>query len=348
MADSQRFRTAKMRKEKDPRWGNPFAYGKEVAYSKSELLILDTLSEWEAAKHPRISKPETEFINSLDMSCCPFCGSAEIVRNGHRKDGTALFRCRSCGRSFNPLTGTVFDSRKIMISEWMEFLIHLFEFHSLVSSSRDNRNAENTGIYWLSKAFSVLEGTQEGTMLKGRIWLDETFVGVEKKKRVRKDGKKLRGISRNLIAIGTATDGESVFIVPEFVSKPNRKTTLNIFENHIAPGSTLVHDGDNSHSLLIERLSLKSEVHPTGETKGLEDISNPMDPINDIHSLFKLFMKTHSSYSREDLEGWTDLFAFICNEPENRYEKVDKFIRMAVSKRKIIRYRDLFAKKDQK
>ena len=59
-------------------------------------------------------------------------------------------------------------------------------------------------------------------------------------------------------------------------------------------------------------------------------------------------MKTHSSYSREDLEGWTDLFAFICNEPENRYEKVDKFIRMAVSKRKIIRYRDLFAKKDQK
>lgn len=348
MADSQRFRTAKMRKEKDPRWGNPFAYGKEVAYSKSELLILDTLSEWEAAKHPRISKPETEFINSLDMSCRPFCGSAEIVRNGHRKDGTALFRCRSCGRSFNPLTGTVFDSRKIMISEWMEFLIHLFEFHSLVSSSRDNRNAENTGIYWLSKAFSVLEGTQEGTMLKGRIWLDETFVGVEKKKRVRKDGKKLRGISRNLIAIGTATDGESVFIVPEFVSKPNRKTTLNIFENHIAPGSTLVHDGDNSHSLLIERLSLKSEVHPTGETKGLEDISNPMDPINDIHSLFKLFMKTHSSYSREDLEGWTDLFAFICNEPENRYEKVDKFIRMAVSKRKIIRYRDLFAKNDQK
>jgi hypothetical protein len=40
----------------------------------------------------------------------------------------------------------VFDSRKIMISEWMEFLIHLFEFHSLVSSSRDNRNAPSSEV----------------------------------------------------------------------------------------------------------------------------------------------------------------------------------------------------------
>lgn len=34
-------------------------------------------------------------------------------------------------------------------------------------------------------------------MLKGRIWLDDVFVGIEKKKRVMKNGKKLRGISRN-------------------------------------------------------------------------------------------------------------------------------------------------------
>ncbi|MDY4783006.1 MAG: hypothetical protein SO286_05065, partial [Candidatus Enterosoma sp.] len=51
-------------------------------------------------------------------------------------------RCLDCGKAFSPLTGTVFDSHKIPISEWSEYVMHLFEFHSLSSSARDKRNAK--------------------------------------------------------------------------------------------------------------------------------------------------------------------------------------------------------------
>ena len=67
---------------------------------------------------------------------------------------------RGCGRSFNPLTGTLLYSRKIPLSEWVEFLLHLFEFNPVKTSARDNRNAERSGKYWLTKVFSALDGKE--------------------------------------------------------------------------------------------------------------------------------------------------------------------------------------------
>ncbi len=45
------------------------------------------------------------------------------------------YRCLDCGKAFSLLTGTVFDVHKIPVSEWIKYMIHLFEFHSLSSSA---------------------------------------------------------------------------------------------------------------------------------------------------------------------------------------------------------------------
>ena len=331
--------------KKDPSWVNPFRVCKENCLSPVESLVSSTLEEWYMAKHPRPCNKEIAFINSLNIRECPFCDSVKIDKNGKRNDGIQRYICHSCGKSFNPLTGTIFDSRKIPMSEWVEFLLHLFEFHSLSTSSRDNRNAETTGIYWLSKVFATLDGCQKDVVLKDKVWLDETFVPVDKKERVAKDGKKLRGISKNLIAIGIATDGKRMYAVVEWASKPSRIRTCALFKDHIKPGSVLVHDGDNSHSKLIRELGLVSEVHPAKETKGLDDKDNPMDKINDVHCLLKRFLREHGGYARADLQGWIDLFWFIWSDPPSRYEKVERFLQMAVSGKKIIRYRDFYKDK---
>lgn len=113
----------------------------------------------------------------------------------------------------------------------------------------------------------------------------------------------------------------------------------------IAPGSTLVHDGDNSHSLPVERLNLKSEVHKTSETKGLPDCDNPMDPINGVHSMLKIFLRAHGPFKRRSLQGWLDLFAFIWNPPISRYDKAVLYLERAISQRKRIKFRDIFLEK---
>ena len=58
---------------------------------------------------------------------CPRCGSPAIEGNGRDANGVRRWRCLSCGRAFNPATGTVFDGRKLPVADWTEFLslIHI-------------------------------------------------------------------------------------------------------------------------------------------------------------------------------------------------------------------------------
>lgn len=65
--------------------------------------------------------------------------------------------------------------RKIPLSEWIEFLARLFQFHSVKTAPLDKRNADSTGRHWLSKVFAVAEGMQEGVSLSGNVWIDKTY-----------------------------------------------------------------------------------------------------------------------------------------------------------------------------
>lgn len=109
----------------------------------------------------------------------------------------------------------------------------------------------------------------------------------------------------------------------------------------ISPGSTIVHDGDNSHNVLVRILNLKEEVHTTKETKGLPDKDNPMDPINKVHRYLSGFIDAHSIFSRDELQSWLNLFCFYWNNSGNEFQKAQKFIELAAKKRIKLRYRKL-------
>lgn len=123
-------------------------------------MVEDTISEWYEAKHRTASNSEIDFINSILIKCCHHCSSSKIVKNCFNRNNIQNYFCKDCGRNFNPLTNTIFDSRKIPISEWFEYLLHLFEYHSITSSAYDNRNANSTGEHWLIMVFEVLKVIQ--------------------------------------------------------------------------------------------------------------------------------------------------------------------------------------------
>ena len=343
-----------MKKDKNNNapWGNSLKFlpwDGSLDNDPSKKLISSTVHEWYDAKHRSISIEELEFINSLEINNCPYCGFTDIVKYGYCDNGYQRFYCNSCDKTFSPLTGTIFDSKKIPISEWIEYLVHLFEFHSVTTSARDNRNAVSTGRYWLIKVFAVLENIQEDIVLEGTIYLDEMFFPVAKSKEITKNGKKLRGISQNKLAVAVAFDNHShLYIKCEYTSKPSDSSTWNTLSSHIKPGSHLIHDGERSHGVLIRRLNLTQEVYKTKDTSNLKDEDNPLDPINKIHALSKRFMKSHGGYKREDLQDWMNLIWFILSEPANRYEKIRKFFNIAVCTHKRVKYRDVMSKKSDK
>ena len=314
--------------------------------TKTERLISSTVEEWYAAKHREASSEEIALINSLDISACPNCGSDSFIRKGYYGDGIQRYQCKTCGQKFSPLTNTIFDSRKIPFSEWIEYLIHLFEFHSIITSARDNRNASSTGKYWLIKVFSVLKNSQSSVMLQGEVYIDEIYFTCYPRDLVTKDGKKLKGISRNKICVAVGCDlYGNMLIAVENASKPSNKSTWESYGSHIKEGSHLIHDDEHSHGILIEKLHLTESVYPTAVTKELQDEDNPMDKINHIHSLIRRFMREHGGFSRDDIQDWMNLIWFILTPPLNRYEKVRKFIDLALSSSQKVRYRDVMCKK---
>ena len=138
--------------------------------------------------------------------------------------------------------------------------------------------------YWLEKLFLTLKDSQSSVLL--------------------------RGLSRNQICIGVATDKKHTICFFEGYGKPSQKRSYETFINHIAPNSTLIHDKENTHKKLVEKLSLKSVCYPSKELKYLADSENPLEPVNRVHCLLKMFLNAHSGFSRDDLQGYLDLYSF--------------------------------------
>ena len=311
----------------------------------SETLIESTALEWYEAKHRKQSLEEIEFVNSIKIYSCPYC-DGPIMKNGHRKDGLQTYRCSNCERKFNSLTNTIFDSHKIPISEWIEYLLHLFEFHSVKTSAIDNRNSDTTGRFWLFKVFEVLKNIQKNVLLSGNVYIDEKYLPViESKKQKDKDGKELPGLSKNHLSIASGTDGTSSLFIHMKTGKPSEASCWRAYHKHIKEESTLIHDDEHSHYRLVDDLALKSIVYKSEETKRLKDKDNPLDPINDLHDKLQRFMMAHGGYDRSNIQDWLNLFWFIMNEPKDKYDKVKKFIERAISIRKRIKYRDVMSKK---
>lgn len=332
-----------MTKYRDRKSRRRTPWSNEADLTPTQIFLKDYYDMHYAARHRKISESgEADMINSYIPAKCPFCGSFEFKKNGHSKNGVQRYMC-TCRKTFLPTTGTIFDEHRISISEWMEYCLNLFRHVSISADSWNNKNAFTTSRYWLQKLFITLEDIQSDIVLSEYIWLDETFYTVRSNDIERKEnGDKYRGLSRNQICIGVATDKQHTVFFVEGTGKPNQKKTLEMFRNHIAKGSTLIHDGESAHKKLIAELSLKSVVHPSSETKGLSDKDNPMNPVNRVHAVLTKFLNSHSGFIRKDLQGYLNLFALVSNPPSDLLEKVEIVIKMAFQNPKLLRYRDFY------
>ena len=158
-----------------------------------------------------------------------------------------------------------------------------------------------------------------------------------------KDRSSPRGLSKNKICIGVATDKQNTIIMAEGFGKPSQAMSYNAFLTHIARGSTLVHDKESTHKKLVRKLSLISEEYSAKELKGLEDFENPLDPVNHLHYLIKRFLYAHSGFERSELQGYLNLYAFVLNPPSDRLEKVDILLNLAFQNPRLLRFRNRHA-----
>jgi transposase-like protein/predicted RNA-binding Zn-ribbon protein involved in translation (DUF1610 family) len=319
-------------------------WGSNVELTPTQAFLKEHYDMYYADRHRKISESgEADMINSYVPVKCPHCGSLKFGKYGHSKSGVQRYMC-TCGKSFLPTTGTIFDEHKISISEWMEYCLNLFRHVSITADSWSNKNAFTTSRYWLQKLFLTLEDVQNDIVLSEYVWLDETFYTVRSDDIARTESSdKLRGVSRNQICIGVATDKQNTVFFVEGKGKPTQKKTLELFRDHIKPGSTLIHDKESAHNKLVKELSLNSVSYYSKDLKGLSDNDNPLNPVNRVHAVLTKFLNSHSGFLRDDLQGYLNLFALVSNPPSDLLEKVEIVIKQAFQNPKSLRYREFYA-----
>ena len=320
----------------------------EDALNPAERLVMACHRDIYEYRHaPASLEGEAAFFNGYPRESCPRCGSPEIGGNGHDRNGVRRWRCRGCGRSFTPMTGTIFESHKIPVADWTEFLLEMVSFESLKGITRSNRRSETTPPYWLAKLFAIISGIQDEVVLSGNVQIDEKYYPLSDADQKRKaDGTKLRGLSRNQIcvAVGIDESGKS-FCSRLGLGKPSEARTRAAYAKHIEEGSHLIHDMERSHRVLVRELSLTDEAHNSKLLKSLPDKENPLGDVNRLCFFLELFLNSHSGFDRAKLDGYLDLFHIMMNDPEEKMEKAAFILDRAMSYPYTLKYRTFYAKK---
>lgn len=308
-----------------------------------EKFVADKYKENYKNKHPKLSETnEAEFINSIIIKNCCYCDSSSIKKNGYTNNKIQRYYCNVCKVSFTPTTNTIFENHKISITEWIEFLLDIFNYGSTTLTSKVNKNALNTSIYWLHKTFLILSDWQNKILLNNKVYIDEMFYSVIKNDIETKDGKKLRGLSHNQYCIGIGYDGSNIIAVVEGLGKTSTDLTWNTFAAHIKEGSKIIHDDEKSHRKLVKDLKLNDENYSSNYLKKLTDNENPLRPINHQCDLIRQFLNTHSGFDREDLQDYLNLYCFMNSRPKNKVKKVSILLELALSTKVSLKYRELF------
>jgi len=189
-------------------------YFKSLEKEKQRQLVNDLLaniSEEHISISVLLSREEQLTKTGVE---CPYCKSSSIVGYGIQK-GLKRYKCKSCKRTFSPITGTAVDRihKKSLLNE---YVFHMLSGLSLRKITEEMDICLKTAFDWRHK---ILNAIKKGFTHKidGLVEADETFFlnsqkgnkSLKRKARRRGGSASKRGINIDHITVMTAFERKS-------------------------------------------------------------------------------------------------------------------------------------------
>ena len=192
---------------------------------------------------------------------CPACGEASPWRDGFEPSGVRRWRCPRCGARFTSLSGTVLENCKKPLSTWVDFIRLTLFAVPLDACAEMCRITHQTAWEWRHRLFAAVDGYQDRIVLRGRAWIDETYVNDTDLSKGYGQARK-RGLSKQKICIAVGIDArkEPVAVVCGH-GKPSSARIRRAMGAHVAKGATLVHDRERAHNVPVRENGLVDESY---------------------------------------------------------------------------------------
>lgn len=258
---------------------------------------------------------------------CPRCGFPGTGRDGRTASGIQRFECSVCGCRYNALTGTVLEFSKKDMPTWARF-IDLMRFGApLDCISVACGITHQTAFEWRHRVFEAVDGYQGRIVLRGRVWIDETYVSDTDLSHGYGEARR-RGLSKQLVCIAVAIDEhKNAVAVACGHGKPSTARMKAALLAHLEPGSLVIHDKERSHRGLIKAAKCSDLAYKA-------DVSDPayieaMAMVNNLCSWLKRYLWRFTGMSPRNLQSYLNWYAYLfrVNQARERWPETERVVR---------------------
>jgi transposase-like protein len=249
---------------------------------------------------------------------CPHCESKQVYPLTAKPDSRrpvrpGVYKCAACRNQFTVRIGTIFEESKIPLRKW------LMAIHLMTSSKKgvsSHQIAREVGITQKSAWFlchRVREAMRQepmAGMLKGKVELDETYVGA-RKPRFKGTSKPGRGTSKKPVMVLVERGGKARSMP---IDKVDAKTLKGNARKHVDPTAEIMTDDWASYGGLDKEFASHDVVcHGDGQyARNRED--GVSVNTNTAESFFALLKRGHYGifhwFSRKHTHRYCDEFGF--------------------------------------
>ena len=239
-------------------------------------------------------------IQEQEKFSCPYCGGEKIVGHGNYK-GRKRYKCKSCEKTFNDLTGTsVAHLHKK--TEWQIYLKCVAQSMTIRASAKKAGVSYRTAFMWRHKIISAFKDIG-CVKLDGIVESDETFFLFSEKGNKNITGRKPRkrkgkaskaGINDEHVAVIVSADRNHKHPIAEVAGR-GRVSTKKV-EGVIGKwlgeeASVLCTDSHKSYGGFAKQHGLKHVKINASKGQFVKDKVYHIQNINGMHSLLKDWMK---------------------------------------------------------
>jgi len=255
---------------------------------------------------------------------CLHCGSDSIVKHGKRS-GLTRYRCKSCGKTFNTLTGT--SLAKLRKKElWLDYSQCVLDSFSVRKAAVLINVNPKTAFRWRHR-FLGSSHKIEPKVLSGVVEADETFFRksmkgsrkLNRSPRQRGEPAPQRGLSKEHVSVLVACDrnGHEADYITGLGPVGSRWLDM-YFSPHLSSDVILITDKASSFKAFSKHQSIKQKTITSKKGKRVDGFYH-IQHVNSYHSMLKTWMQRFHGVATKYLNsylGWShELFSKHVGNP---------------------------------
>ena len=224
----------------------------EQAFS-AYLQQLDLLTDRQRTRLARVlsgpTRPSLGEVGAPRPTGCPHChAQAALLQPWGQSSGLPRYRCRACGKTFNPLTGTPLAHLRKR-EQWVRYAQAMIDGVSVRTAAKQCQIDKNTAFLWRHRFLRQI-AQHQATHESGIIEADETFFleSFKGQRHLPRPARKRGGVGQTR---GTSPDQIAVLVVRDRsgetanfrLEKLDATHILTVLRPLIAPDAVLCTDG---------------------------------------------------------------------------------------------------------